>query len=156
MTKRWPSGRLASSICARALGSPWKDSVRCVPRALIGPGFAATSPRKMRTPRSSEYVIVNESGRARTSAFSPAGRAVVSGNSTGADWVTCARTYACAPLTLIEAMGAPLGPGARTGAVSLGGAGGEVAALTPEPADPQAASERATTNRRTRIETKVL
>jgi hypothetical protein len=54
-------------------------------------------------------------------------------------------------------MGAPPGPGARTGAVSLGDAAGvDVADETPEPADPQAASARATTNRRTRIETKVM
>jgi hypothetical protein len=53
-------------------------------------------------------------------------------------------------------MGAPLGPGARTGAVSLAGTGGEVAAVTPEPADPQAASEMTARNRRTRIETKVM
>src|SRR5437667_325879 len=95
MTKRWLSGRFASSICATALGSPRKASVRCAPRSVIGPGFAATSPRKMRTPRSSEYVIENESGRATTSAFSPAaGRAAVAGRGTGALWVTCASCVA--------------------------------------------------------------
>ena len=105
-----------------------------------------------------EYVIENESGRATTSAFSPAaGRAAVSGRSTGALWVTCARTYACAPVTLIEAIGAPPGPVARTGAVSLGVAAGvEGAGDTRDPAEPQASSERIARNRRTRIPTKVV
>src|SRR5436189_2587717 len=157
MTKRWLKGRLASSICATALASPRKASVCCAPRSVIGPGFAATSPRKMRTPRSSEYVIEKPSGRAITSAFTPPGRAAVSGRSTGALWVTCARTYACAPVTLIEAIGAPPGPVARTGAVSLGVAAGvEGAGDARDPVEPQAASERIARNTRTRIPTKVV
>src|SRR5437899_653281 len=107
----------------------------------------------MRTPRSSEYVIENESGRATTSAFTPAGRVAVSGSSTGALWVTCARTYACAPVTLIDAIGAPRGPVAPMGAVSLGVAAAvDFAGETSEPAEPHATSERIARMRRTRIQ----
>ena len=92
-----------------------------------------------------------------TSDFTPAGSVAASGSSTGALWVTCARTKACAPVTLIEAIGALAGPVAPTDAVWLGViAGADAAGRAPDPAEPQAASEKIARRWRTRIQIKLM
>src|SRR2546430_14695247 len=94
----------------------------------------------------------NTSGRAVTSAFTPTGRALGSGSSTGALAVTCARTYACAPVTLSEAIGAPAGPVVGMAAVWLGEiAGVEAAGATPAPVGPHPASVKVTATSRARM-----